>query len=123
MTSAHLIKAAVNLNESVQDTLVRFQKFVPLGLQIPEFNLESLEELVKSEQDLIALSKTLTKELRSPQDLIQGKVHPTRIILAALTLKEPVPTTLERFRRFAPVLGLTLPKGEPSSWQFCASED
>ena len=123
VTPAKLIKAAVNLNEPVRDTLARFQRFIPLGLQIPEFDLEPLEELVKSEEDLIALSKTLTKELRSPKDILQGEVHPTRIILAALALKEPVSRTLERFRRFAPVLGLVLPKGEPDTWRFCADED
>jgi len=122
VTAAHLVKAAVNLNEPMQSIVTRFQKFMPLGLRIPEFDLNSLENLINSEQDLIALSKTLTKELRSPQDLLQGEVHPTRIILAALVLKEPVPTTLERFRRFASVLCLTLPEGEPDSWHFCTSE-
>lgn len=57
-----------------------------------------------------------------PRDILQGKIHPTRIVLTALALKEPVPTTLERFRRFAPALGLTLPEGEPESWQFRTGE-
>lgn len=118
VTPAHLITASVNLNESIDDVLKRFEKFTPLGLKLPQVDLNVLQNLIDSEDNVIAFSKYLTKELKSSNDLLQGKVHLTRIILAALALKEPVPSTLERFRRFAPVLGLTLPEGEPDSWQF-----
>ncbi len=123
VTSAHLITASINLNESIADTFNRFQKFSPLGLKLPQVDLSILQSLIDSEDNVIALSKCLTKELKSSNDLLQGEVHPTRIILAALALKEPVTSTLERFRRFAPALKLTLPGGEPDAWQFCATED
>ena len=103
--------------------LRRFQRFVPLGLQVPEVNLESLASLVENKDNLIAISKSFREQPSGPNDLLQGNVHPTRIILVALALGEPVPTTLNRFRNFAPVLGLTLPEGEPASWQFCTIED
>ncbi len=123
VTPVHLIASSLRLNESIANIFKRFEKFVPLGLQLKQVDLKSLQSLIDSEDNVIAFSKGLTKELNSSNDLLQGEVHPTRIILAALALKEPVTSTLERFRRFAPVLGLTLPEGDPDSWQFCPSED
>ncbi|MBE9065318.1 caspase family protein [Leptolyngbya cf. ectocarpi LEGE 11479] len=122
VTPAHLITAAVNLNESIADVYQRFQKFTPLGLKLPPVDQTLLQELIDTEDNVVAFSKHLTKELRSSNDLLQGNVHPTRIILAALALNEPLTSTLERFQRFAPVLGLTLPKGPPSAWQICTPE-
>ncbi|MBW4474909.1 MAG: caspase family protein [Stenomitos rutilans HA7619-LM2] len=123
VTPAHLVVAATRLNEPVAESFRRFQRFVPLGLQVPEVNLESLASLVENKDNLIAISKSFREQPSGPNDLLQGNVHPTRIILVALALGEPVPTTLNRFRDFAPILGLTLPEGEPISWQFCTSED
>lgn len=122
LTPAHLVIATIRLNESVTDSLKRFQKFTSLGLEVPQMSLKCLEALIGTEENLIALSKTLKEKPMNPKDILQGKIHPTRIILAALALKEPVDVTLERFRRFAPVLGLILPEGEPESWRWCTGE-
>jgi hypothetical protein len=122
VTPAHLVVAATRLNETVAESFKRFQRFAPLGLQVPEVDLESLAFLVENKDNLIAASKNLREKPSGPRDVLQGDVHPTRIILAAMALNEPLHKTLERFRRFAPVLELTLPKGEPDSWQFCSSE-
>lgn len=123
VTSAHLVMAAIRLNESVSESLKRFLRFKALGLTVSEVDLELLQSLVEDKDTLIAFTKSLREKPTGPNDLLQGNVHPTRIILAALALDEPVHKTLERFRRFAPVLGLNLPKGEPDSWQFCNGED
>jgi hypothetical protein len=69
-------------------------------------------------ENLIAVSRGLDGRL----PWLKGKIHPCRVILAALVLGEPLQNTLERFRRFAPLLGLTLPKGDPESWQLCTDE-
>ncbi|MEL6333959.1 MAG: hypothetical protein AAFQ76_15375, partial [Cyanobacteria bacterium J06626_26] len=123
VTPAHLITAAVNLNESIAEVYQRFQKFTPLGLKLPQTDLPLLQELIDTEDNVVAFSKHLTKELRSSNDLLHAQVHPTRIILAALALNEPLTETLKRFQRFAPVLNLTLPRGEPSAWQICTPKN
>jgi hypothetical protein len=104
------------------DVFERFKRFTPLGLRVPEADLKTLSSLIESKDNLIAFSKNLREKPSKPSDLLQGDVHPTRIVLAALALDETLQKTLERFHCFAPVLGLRLPEGEPDSWQLCTGE-
>ena len=114
---SHLITGVIKLNASVTDILHQFQKFAPLGLKIQTMDLDLLQTLINSDDDLTVFSRNLTKDLQSPLDVLQGKVHATRIILAALALQESVSITLKRFRRYASVLNLTLPVGKPDTWR------
>ncbi|MEM6256467.1 MAG: hypothetical protein AAF821_26460 [Cyanobacteria bacterium P01_D01_bin.156] len=119
VTPIHVVAGAVKLNEPVADVLKQFQKFSPLGIKFQPMDLEGLQALVNSEEDLLIFARNLTKDIDGPRDLLQGEIHPTRIILAALALKEPINKTLERFRQHAQILDLKLPKGEPDTWKIC----
>ena len=123
VTPAHLIVAATRLNESIEVSFNRFQKFIPLGLEVPNMNLTLLQMLIDDKNNLRAFSKRLEEQPDSSHDILHGNIHPTRIILAALTLSESIHDNLERFRRFAPALDLNLPDGEPEDWQFCTMDD
>jgi hypothetical protein len=114
----HLVRATERLNEPIHKTLERLERFAPLGLKVPNIDLEALSSLMSVRENLIAVSQGLDGRL----PWLKGKIHPCRVILAALVLGEPLQNTLERFRRFAPLLGLTLPKGDPESWQLCTDE-
>jgi hypothetical protein len=115
VSPAHIIRAAVKLKEPISETIKRLKRFAPLGLEVPEIDvdLESLQQFIADEKNLIALSKYLNEE--SP--LLEDNVHPAHVVIAACALNEPVPVTLERMRRFAPLFEITLPEGEPNSWQ------
>jgi len=109
----HLVRVAERLNEPIHKTFERLERFAPLGLKVPDIDLEALSSLISVRENLIAVSVGLDGR----QPWLKGRIHPSRIILAALVLGEPLQTTLERFRRFAPMLELTLPQGEPESWE------
>lgn len=110
VSPAHIIMTAVKLKEPIADTIQRFHRFTPLGLEVPKFDadLESLQEFINDEKNLIPLSKNLNGEL----PLREGNIHPAHVVIAACELNEPVPDTLKRMRRFAPLFGITLPEGE-----------
>jgi len=54
VTPAHLITASVNLNESIADVFKRFEKFTLLGLKLPQVDFNILQNLIDSEENLIA---------------------------------------------------------------------
>jgi hypothetical protein len=120
VSPTHVIMAAVKLKEPISETIKRLKRFAPLGLEVPEIDadLKSLDKFIADEKNLIALSGNLYGEL----SLLEGNVHPARVVIAACELNEPVPVTLERMRRFAPLFGITLPEGEPSSWKIPTSQ-
>jgi hypothetical protein len=115
VSPTHIIMAALTLKEPVAETIKRLKRFAPLGMEVPEIDadLESLQEFIADEKNLIALSEYLNGQ--SP--LLEGNVHPARVVIAACELNESVPVTLERMRRFAPLFGISLPEGEPNSWK------
>jgi hypothetical protein len=114
----HLVRAAERLNEPIHKTFERLKRFAPLGLKVPDIDPESFSSLMSVKENLIAVSRGLNER----GSWLKGRIHPSRIILAALVLGEPLQTTLERFHRFAPMLGLTLPEGEPESWRLSTDE-
>jgi hypothetical protein len=120
VSPAHIIMATVRLKEPVAETIKRLKRFAPLGLEVPEIDadLKSLDEFIADEKNLSVLSENLDGEL----PLLKDKVHPARVVIAACELNEPVPVTLERMRRFAPLFGITLPEGEPNSWKIPSSQ-
>jgi hypothetical protein len=118
VSAAQIVFVAERLSEPIVATLKRLERFAPLGLKVPDIDLEALSSLMSVRENLIAVSQGLDGRL----PWLTGKIHPSRVILAALVLGEPLQNTLERLRRFAPMLGLTLPEGEPESWQLCTNE-
>jgi len=120
VSPAHVIMAAVKLKKPIAETIKRLKRFTPLGLEVPEIDvdLKSLDEFIADDKNLIALSENLDGEL----PLLKDNVHPARVVIAACKLNEPVPATLERMRRFAPLFGIKLPEGEPNSWKIATSK-
>ena len=102
---AQLILAAKRLNESIAKTLKRLQKFIPLGLEVPEIDSESLDNFTVTEEDLIALSPSLDGKSALDKD----QVSPAHIVLAANKLKDSIAQTFQRLQRFVP-LGLEIPQ-------------
>jgi len=104
----HIILAAAQLKETIEQVIQRLQRFEFLGLEIPEIDedLTALNEFIADKKNLIALSERLNG--RYP--LLEGEVHPARVVVAACELDEPVPVTLTRIRRFAHLFEITLPE-------------
>ncbi|NEP11048.1 MAG: hypothetical protein F6K14_12705 [Symploca sp. SIO2C1] len=104
----HIITAAAQLKETIEQVIQRLQRFEFLGLEIPEIDedLTALTEFIADNKNLIALSERLTG--RYP--LLKGEIHLARVVVAACELDEPVPVTLERMRRFAHLFEITLPE-------------
>jgi len=114
-----MLQASLTLNEPVFKVFQRLKRFAPLGIKLPEVDLEFLAEVTFSREDLIPFSKDF--DGRYP--FLKGSIHPSRIFTSAYIIGEPITATLERMRRLAPLMGVILPEGEPDSWQFCSSED
>ena len=121
VTPPHLIISAIRLDESIEESLQRFRQFEKIGLHIPEVDTASLESFIEDKDNLVAFSQSLRNRPYGPSDFLRGNIHPTRIILAALALGEPITTTTERFRRFADIFSLILPKGDVDTWNFFAT--
>ncbi|NET61267.1 MAG: hypothetical protein F6K47_35615, partial [Symploca sp. SIO2E6] len=103
---AHMITAAAQLKETIEQVIQRLQRFECLGLEIPEIDedLTALNEFIADNKNMIALSERL--DGRYP--LLEGEIHPARVVVAACELDEPVPVTLERMRRFAHLFEITV---------------
>jgi hypothetical protein len=57
VSGVQVLKSAKRLGESISDTLERFHRLAPLGLIIPEFDINQLSKISLCEKDLIILSK------------------------------------------------------------------
>jgi len=110
----HILQSAIKLNEPIAQIFERLEKFVPLGLKLPKFDLAILGDFLPSREDLIPF----TEDFRGQYHFLGGSIHPSRIFTAAYILGESIPSTLERMRRLAPLLGVTLPEGEPDTWKY-----
>ena len=115
----HIFQAAIKLNEPISKILERLEKFVPLGLKLPEIDLDALGDFTPTREDLIPF----TEDFDGTRPFLEGGIHPSRIFTAAYILGESIPTTLERMRRLAPLLGVTLPEGKPDTWKYCNYEE
>ena len=112
----HLISGSHKLDESISGTIKRFEKFTPLGLEISPIDVENLESFIQDKNNIFAFSKACEHYLDGPEDILQGDIHPSRIILVAMVLDESIDVTFSRFKRFASVLDLSLPGEEVDDW-------
>ena len=62
ITPGHVIKAATSLNISIQEAINSYRKYEVLGLVIPRFDVELLDELINSDDDLTAMSRRIKKK-------------------------------------------------------------
>ena len=102
---ADVVRTAAKLHEPVDRTLKRLQRFVPVGLRIPEVDLSTVENLTVTEDDSIALSQNLQTHLPSVGD----RVPPAHLFLISSHFGDPIAVVLSRLARFRP-LGLKLPE-------------
>lgn len=99
-----IVRASVALNETVATTLKRLQRFIPLGVEIPETNPDLLGDFIANQDDLIALSQDLDQ--REPW--LENEVNINHILRVSMWLKQPVAKILTRLQKLAP-LGFKIP--------------
>ena len=104
VSEGHIFSAAIELNWSVAQVYGHLQRFIPLGLCLPELNLESLANLYITKQDE-ALSTYISSEDKSSS---RNTVSSASMVYASLQLHWTVQQVYERLSRFIP-LGLELP--------------
>ena len=110
VTSLHIFQASAKLNKSVTEIIKNLQRFVPLGLDIPQTSPEILESLSVSEKDMIMFSNNLD----SDAPLFKEKIPNWQIVRASVELDETVAETLKRVQRFSP-LELEIPQTNTES--------
>ncbi len=99
-----IVRASVTLNETLATTLKRLQRFIPLGVEIPETNPDLLGDFIANQDDLIALSQDLDQ--REPW--LENEVSLNHILRVSMWLKQPVAEILTRLQKLAP-LGFKIP--------------
>ena len=99
-----IVRASVALNETVATTLKRLQKFILLGVEIPETNPDLLGDFIANQDDLIALSQDLDQ--REPW--LENEVSLNHILRVSMWLKQPVAEILTRLQKLVP-LGFKIP--------------
>ncbi|OYD92469.1 hypothetical protein CDG76_23365 [Nostoc sp. 'Peltigera membranacea cyanobiont' 210A] len=105
VSAMHLVLGAAKLNKSVAATYQRLEKFVCLGLQLPQLDLPALENLIPTEDDLLLLSQNLDGE--SPW--LEAQVSAMHLVLGAAELNQSVEKIYIRFQAFTSLLNLKLP--------------
>lgn len=108
----HILRVSMWLKKPVATILERLQKLSSLGFKVPSIDPELLGDLIVSQADLIVLSE----DLDAAEPWIKGEISPFHITCSAQRLNEPITTTLERLNRFAAILNLKLPEGDPETW-------
>jgi len=106
ISSSHILKASVKLNKPIAYILQELERFTSFGLRLPDIDLEMLGELTLAREDLIPF----TEGFDGQYSFLEGEIHPSRIFTSAWILGESLTTTLEKMRRLAPTLGVTLPE-------------
>jgi hypothetical protein len=101
----HIIKSAIELSKPIDQIYHRLQKFAFWGVKLPKIHMESLEDFVLDQNDLIVLSENLDKK----NPWIKQKISPIYIIKTAHKLGESVASTLQKLQKFIN-LGFELPQ-------------
>lgn len=109
-----IIIAAKRLEKPIDTIINQLKKFEPLGLKIPSTNVYLSSSLSDINKHLLIFSKNMDGQA----PWIEGEIHPTRVLLAALIFNESIEATLERLRNFVPLIGLNLTEGDEWFWQF-----
>ena len=104
VSGVQVLRSAKRLGESINDTLERFHRLAPLGLIIPEFDINRLSKVSLRKEDLFILSK----EFNGKAPWIRDDISFIHILMSAEILGESVEDTLQRFSLLAPI-GLIIP--------------
>ena len=108
----HLLQASAKTNIPIKEIFQRLQKFVCLGLQLPEIDWQVFNNLEVTADDFLMLSKYLDGDM----PLLQGDVSRLHIARASDLRNEPISVTFDRLKLFAPKLDLILPDDDPEHW-------
>ncbi|MEH1860635.1 MAG: hypothetical protein V7L21_22145 [Nostoc sp.] len=103
-----IVRASVELNKTVAETLKQVQKFIPLGIEVPETNSELLDYFTANQDDII----TLSQDLDQNEPWLENEISLIHILRVSMSLKKPVATILTRLQKLTP-LGFKLPKIDP----------
>jgi hypothetical protein len=112
ITPIGLLRASHRLQQPVGRVRDRMEQFAAMGIQIPEADLQSLEELTVSREDLILLSRDL--DAHAPW--VEGQVSISHLLRASSELQESLGGIASRIGRFEPI-GVTLPSVDLTSVQ------
>jgi hypothetical protein len=105
ISSLQIIRASVVLNETVATTLTRLQRFIPLGVEVPNSDPNLLGDFMANLYDITALSQDLDQN----EPWLESEISLHHIFRVSMWLKMPVTNILSRLQRLAP-LGFILPE-------------
>lgn len=100
-----IVRASFALNETVAETIKRVQRFMPLGVELPETNPDSIGDFTVNYDDLIALSQ----DLDANEPWLETEVSLNHILRVSMWLKQPVANILTRLQKLSP-LGFKIPE-------------
>lgn len=103
-----IVRASVALNKTVAETLKQVQRFIPLGVEVPETNSELLGDFTANQDDVI----TLSQDLDQNELWLENEISLIHILRVSMWLKKPVITILIRLQKLT-LLGFKLPEIEP----------
>jgi hypothetical protein len=105
ISSLQIIRASVVLNETVATTLTRLQRFIHLGVEIPNLDPNLLGDFTANLDDLTVLSQDLDQN----EPWLESEISLHHIFRISMWLKTPVTNILSRLQRLAP-LGFIVPE-------------
>jgi len=106
----HVLRSASALDKPVKWVLDRLGEFEPVGIKVPEIDIEAASQIDIDRDDLVLLPSggEADRLAAVPADL-----SAVQILYAASKLSKPVDKILERLRRFEAV-GVKLPEIDPA---------
>lgn len=104
----HILRSAAALERPVDSVIARLQDFEPVGIKVPDVNLEIAAQIELDRDDLVLLP--------SGEDFAayQAEISAIQVLYAANRLGRPVDEILGRLRRFEAV-GIKLPEIDPGT--------
>ncbi|NES21606.1 MAG: hypothetical protein F6K41_22430 [Symploca sp. SIO3E6] len=109
---AQIIFAAWYLNQPIREILQQLQRFATLGLECTSVDQNISDNLLVTEEDLIAFAEKTDREEKEPWD--KKYIPIAQLVLASARINEPIAQTLARYRKFT-LLGLAIPEASPKS--------
>lgn len=107
---AQLVQAAWRLGEPLNAVLIRFQRFIPLGLVLPKIELDLVAAISVTREDALAFSEGFEFTYsRVVSTWLDDQVTPAHLITASVNLNESIADVFKRFEKFT-LLGLKLPQ-------------
>jgi hypothetical protein len=119
VTSLHIIQAATKLKKPIIEIVNSLQRFIPLGLDVPNLSPKVFSNYIADQSDMIIFSNNLDGEAPWFKDNIPN----WQIVRASVALNETLATTLKRLQRLIP-LGVEIPETNPDLLgDFIANQD